>query len=129
MSNITKKRLKDSPFKTATEESKFIKRIKSSELERLIRIQTRQNYFEAHKEVLAPFHKGQKVEFTINKTQNSLHTYLSGDGTVIHNIDSSFQNEESGELVKSLLEAIGGVFTRSYLESLGLLEANNNQSE
>ena len=129
MANITKKRLRDSPFKTATEEDRFVKKIQSNELEKLIRSQTRQNFISSNTDILKPFYKGQKVEFIVNKFKNSLHTYLDKDGTIIHSVDSSLNNKESGELVKSLLEAIGGVFTRSYLQSLGLINDSSPKGE
>ncbi len=124
--NTTLLRLKNTPFKTATELKQHEERILREEWEIVERAKQRRTLLlkDENKDVMGPFLKGFKAKFVgDNLDADSLvKVYLKSDESVQIDIDDELKSKDVNGMVESLVKSMTESFVNGYLTALGLKE-------
>lgn len=121
--NTTLLRLKNTPFKTATEMKAHEERLLKDEWENIERARVRRILLkkEENAEIIAPFHKGFQARFIgSNATENLVRVYLTGEDAVQIDIDEELKSDDKTGAVESLVKSLTESFMSGYLTAIGL---------
>lgn len=122
--NTTLLRLKNTPFKTATELKQHEERVLREEWENIERAKQRRVLLqkEENREVIGPFLNGFRAKFT-GSDENEDHlvrVYLSSDESIHIDIDESLKSKDGSDTVEGLVKSLTESFVNGYLTALGL---------
>ena len=122
--NTTLLRLKNTPFKTASELKQHEERILREEWENVERARQRRILLQKdeNKEVIGPFLKGFKAKFVGNgdNSDNLVRVYLAADESIQIDIDDELKSKDVNGAVESLVKSLTESFVNGYLTALGL---------
>ena len=130
--NTTLLKLKNTPFKTASELKHYEEKILREEWENIERAKQRRLLLQKdeNKVVISPFLNGFKARFVgRGKELDSLvKVYLSNDESVQIEIDDELKSKDVNSAVESLVKSLTESFVNGYLTALGLKDENLFQS-
>tara|TARA_B110001454_G_scaffold64823_1_gene62993 strand:- start:41478 stop:41915 length:438 start_codon:yes stop_codon:yes gene_type:complete len=122
--NTTLLRLKNTPFKTASELKQHEERILREEWENVERARQRRILLQKdeNKEVIGPFLKGFKAKFvgSGDNSDNLVRVYLASDESIQIDIDDELKSKDVNGAVESLVKSLTESFVNGYLTALGL---------
>lgn len=122
--NTTLLRLKNTPFKTASELKQHEERILREEWENVERARQRRILLQKdeNKEVIGPFLKGFKAKFagSGDNSDNLVRVYLANDESIQIDIDDELKSKDVNGAVESLVKSLTESFVNGYLTALGL---------
>ena len=122
--NTTLLRLKNTPFKTASELKQHEERILREEWENVERARQRRILLQKdeNKEVIGPFLKGFKAKFVggEDNSDNLVRVYLANDESIQIDIDDELKSKDVNGAVESLVKSLTESFVNGYLTALGL---------
>ena len=122
--NTTLLRLKNTPFKTASELKQHEERILREEWENVERARQRRILLQKdeNKEVIGPFLKGFKAKFVGggDNSDNLVRVYLAADESIQIDIDDELKSKDVNGAVESLVKSLTESFVNGYLTALGL---------
>lgn len=125
--NSTWLRIKDSPFKSATEMKTHEDRILREEWEIVERAKQRRRLLrkEENAEIIAPFTNGFAAKFVGNEdVENLVRVYLTKNDQVQVDIDETLKTKDSSTTVECLVKSLSESFMNGYLSALGLRDEN-----
>ena len=130
--NATLLKLKNTPFKTATEMKAEEERICREEWENIERAKHRRLLFrkEENKDIILPFKNGFKARFVGDDslTDNLVRVFLTADESVQIEIDDELKSKDSNLALQGLVKSITESFMNGYLSALGLKDESLFQS-
>jgi len=122
--NTTLLKLKNTPFKTATELKQHEERILREEWENIERAKQRRILLQKdeNKEVMGPFLNGFGAKFVgANQgSDNLVKVYLAQDDSIQIDIDNELKSKDASDTVESLVKSLTESFVNGYLTALGL---------
>ncbi len=122
--NTTLLKLKNTPFKTATELKQYEEKILREEWENIERAKQRRILLqkEDNKEIIGPFLNGFGAKFvgSHQDSDNLVKVYLAQDDSIQIDIDDELKSKDSSDIVESLVKSLTESFVNGYLTALGL---------
>ncbi|NUN06142.1 MAG: hypothetical protein HUU57_10305 [Bdellovibrio sp.] len=121
--NKTWKKIKDSPFDSATELNQHIEKIKFEEWDRIIRANERHLALKSSDEGLGRiFSQGFKAKFKDkdDKTEHAVWVHLTEDDEVKIEIDSEFKSKDTNGTLEALVRSLSQSFVSGYMTTVGL---------
>jgi 2',3'-cyclic-nucleotide 2'-phosphodiesterase (5'-nucleotidase family) len=121
--NTTLLRLKDTPFKTATEMNTHEERICREEWELIERAKQRRRLLRKteNADVIAPFTNGFGAKFIgHDQIGNLVKVYLTPNDQIQIDIDDKLRTKDAAATVECLVRSLSESFVNGYLSALGL---------